>query len=273
MDIKFTDILKIPNPKEYKIHLACWNGHNQPLEIFISDKEVWKGWNSWRGEKDEFNRKYIFSLIDFYHEKNTWLFGGIYRVLKRGTKKYSHSYKVELTNQYSEMIGRLKLHWGRIGRAKSRRMERCIKDFTISEILKEEFTGEVFCGYENINHEFSRLETIINNSKMDWKAALENIKGIYLITDQHNGKKYVGSAYGNSGIWSRWSCYMTKGHGQNDELKELINQKGIKYARKYFRFTLLEYRNMKTDDKVIIDRESYWKEVLLSRGQFGYNRN
>ena len=152
-------------------------------------------------------------------------------------------------------------------------MEKWINEFQVSEILKEEFAGEVFCGYENINHDFSSLETIYKNTKQDWKAALENIKGIYLITDKRNGKKYVGSAYGDLGIWSRWYCYINTGHGKNDELTKLIKQKGIEYARKYFRFTLLEYRNMKTDDKIIIERESYWKEALLSRGQFGYNKN
>ena len=30
---------------------------------------------------------------------------------------------------------------------------------------------------------------------------------------------------------------------------------------------------MKTDDKVIIEREGYWKGVFLSRGKFGYNGN
>jgi len=30
---------------------------------------------------------------------------------------------------------------------------------------------------------------------------------------------------------------------------------------------------MKVDDKVIIERESYWKEVFLSRGKYGYNKN
>ncbi len=30
---------------------------------------------------------------------------------------------------------------------------------------------------------------------------------------------------------------------------------------------------MKADDKVIIERESFWKEVFLSRGTFGYNKN
>jgi len=273
MSINFSDVIKISNPKEYKIHLASWNGHHQPLDVFISDKERWKGWNEWRGEKDEFNRQYIFSLIDFYHEKDTWIFGGVYKVLKRLNKKYGRGYKVELTNQNSEMIGRLKLNWQRIGRSKSRKMEKCIDEFQVSEILKSEFTGEVFCGYENINHDFSSLEAIYKNEKPDWKAALENIKGIYLVTDKRNGKKYVGSAYGDYGIWSRWACYIKYGHGKNDELTKIIRQKSIGYARKYFCFTLLEYRNMKTDDKIIIERECFWKEALLSRGKFGYNKN
>jgi hypothetical protein len=273
MSIKFTEIVKIANPRDYKIHLATWNRHHQPLDIFISDKDDWKGWNEWRGEKNEFNRKYIFSLIDFYHENDTWLFGGIYEVIKRGHTKHARSYKVELTNQYSELIGRLKLQWRRIGRAKSRKMEKCLDEFYVSEILKEEFTGEIFCGYENINHDFSSIEIIVKNAKQDWKAALENIKGIYLITDKSNSKKYVGSASGSHGIWSRWASYINSGHGGNDELIKLIRKKGIEYARKNFCFALLEYRNMKTDDDIISNREKYWKDVLLSRGKYGYNKN
>jgi hypothetical protein len=30
---------------------------------------------------------------------------------------------------------------------------------------------------------------------------LENVKGVYLIVDKSNGKMYVGSAYGDTGIW------------------------------------------------------------------------
>ena len=114
---------------------------------------------------------------------------------------------------------------------------------------------------------------IVRNGKQDWKAALENVKGVYLITDKSNGKRYVGSAYGGSGIWSRWACYVGTGHGWNDELTKLIKQEGIEYARKHFQISLLEYRAMKTDDNTIIERECYWKDVLLSRGQFGYNKN
>ena len=273
MSIKLKDVLLFDNPKNYKVHLANWNGTHHPLDVFVSNKDDWKGWNSWRSEKDDFNRQYIFSLLDYYHESDTWLFGGVYEVIKRLNKIRGKGYEIELTDQFKPHIGRLKVKWQRSGRAKARRLENCLNDFYVSEILKEEYTGEVFCGYENINHDFFILENIFLSEKKDWKAALSNMKGVYLIMDKSNGKKYVGSAYGDSGVWSRWSCYIGNGHGHNDELTKLIKAKGKRYARDNFRFSLLEYRPMKTDDREIIARESYWKEVLLSRGSFGYNKN
>lgn len=107
----------------------------------------------------------------------------------------------------------------------------------------------------------------------DWKAALESVKGVYLIVDKSNGKKYVGSAYGTWGIWARWQCYVQTGHGWNDELTKLIAEEGLDYARRNFRISLLEYRPARTDDNVIIARESFWKEAVLSRVPLGYNKN
>jgi hypothetical protein len=265
--------LGIQNPTSYKVHLANWNGEDQPLDVFVRSKDEWKQWNSWRSNKDEFNRDYIFSLIDFFPEPDTWLFGGVYQVLERGEQNYAHSYKVDLTDQFRPMIGRLKIGWKRSGRAKARLFEKYIEEFEVSEILKEPYSGERFCGYENINHDFDRLEAIFSNTRPDWRAALENVKGVYLIIDKSNGKKYVGSASGETGIWSRWSTYMTTGHGYTDELTKIIDERGLKYARVNFRLSLLEYRPMRTDDEKIIERENYWKEALLSRGEFGYNKN
>lgn len=274
MDIHLNDILNFVNPMDYKIHLATWNGNVQPLEVFVRDKAEWENWNSWRGEKDDFNRKYIFSLMDYYHETNEWLFGGVYEVVNRfNITTRGRGYKVLLTDQFSPYIGRLKLNWKRTGRAKSRKLENYLEKFCVSEILREEYTGAIFCGYEHINHDFHVLENIFLRAKPDWKAALYSVKGVYLIMDKSNGKKYVGSAYGTEGIWSRWLCYIGNGHGHNDELTKLISENGKDYARQNFRFSLLEYRSMKTDDTEIIARESYWKEALLSRGEFGYNKN
>ncbi len=94
---------------------------------------------------------------------------------------------------------------------------------------------------DQIDLGFPIFENLILRQRSDWKTALENFKGVYLITDTSNGKRYVGSAYGVAGIWSRWECYVGTGHGYNDELTAIISRNGLDYARKHFRFVLLEY--------------------------------
>lgn len=262
---------------QYKIHLAAYNGYEQPLDVFVRDKNEWKQWNEWRGGKDDFNRKYILGLIPDYHRTGKYVFGGIFEVVERfdDWQETERGYKVELTKQFESLIGRLIVDFNRYPGLRGRAflLESFIDLLSVSEILPKPYEGEDFPGYENVKIDFSSLELIVVNQKMDWKVALENVKGIYLIVDKNNGKKYVGSAYGDYGIWARWSTYIYTGHGYNDELVDLIENNGIEYARKNFQFAILELRSMKTDDDTIIDRESFWKEVLLTRGKFGYNNN
>jgi len=272
-EIPITKIIKIDSINKFKLHAARWNGEYQPLDVYVRDKNEWFGWNTWRNNKNEFSRDFVFSLIDFYPEKDTWLFGGIYEILKRNNIPNSHSYEIKELNEYSPYVGRLKIKLEKPSRGRAFYLENHIEKMKVSEILKEQYSGELFPGYENINHRFDVLASIIKNEKPDWKASLKNVKGVYVITDSNNGKKYVGSAYGDSGIWSRWSCYIGTGHGWNDELTKIISEQGYDYAIKNFSLSLLEYRSMKVDDKVIIERENYWKEVFQSRGDFGYNKN
>jgi len=273
MNILLSQLLPIAHPEHYKLHLACWNGTDQPLDVFVRSREEWDGWNSWRNARDDFSREYIFSLIDFYPEKDRWLFGGAYRVLSRKPGDHAHSYEIELLEESRPLIGRMKLLLKRPGRAKAVNFENHYKNLIVVEIAPVPYSGEAFRGYEEIDVAFPMLETIFTIQRPDWKAALENVKGVYLITDTSNGKRYVGSAYGDTGIWSRWACYVQTGHGYNDELTRLISKSGIEHARENFRFALLEHRSMKTDDKAIFQREQYWKKVLLTRGEYGYNQN
>ncbi len=272
-EIPITQIIKIDEYRKFKFHAARWNGDEQPLDVYVKNKNDWFHWNTWRNNKNEFSRQYIFSLIDFYPETDMWLFGGIYEVVKRNDIPNSHSYEIKELVEYSAYVGRLKIKLEKPTRGRAFYLEHHIDKMKVAEILKHPYSGALFPGYENINHDFDILTPIFKNEKIDWKAALENVKGVYVIIDKSNGKKYVGSAYGDSGIWSRWSCYMGTGHGWNDELTKVIAQEGFDYAKNNFRLSLLEYRPMKVDDKVIIKRESYWKEVFLSRGKFGYNKN
>ena len=268
--IVLTDIIKIDNPKLYKLHLACWNGREQPLDVFVRSWNEWVEWNEYKGNRNDWSRDYIFSLIEFYSKPNSWLFGGIFKVKNR----FKERYEIEECLEYNKYVGRLILSFHRYQgmRGRAFRLENYIDELVVSEILPNIYEGEVFPGYDKINHDFFVLESIIRKEKIDWKTALQNIKGIYLITDKSNGKSYVGSAYGSYGIWARWQCYIETGHGWNDDLVKLISEKGIEYARANFKIALLEIFSMNTPDDDIQDREKYWKLVLMTR-EHGYNKN
>lgn len=273
MPILMPSIYPIPKPQEYKLHLACWNGEEQPLDVFVKSRAEWDGWNRWRNKRDDFSRPYILALIDFYPQADRWLFGGAYRVLARRPVQNAFSYDVELLPESQPFVGRLKLILRRPGRTKAFNLENQYEKIIVDELLPEPFNGQSFSGYDAIDLPFVSLEAIVHAQRPDWKAALENAKGVYLITDTSNGKVYVGSAYGDSGLWSRWECYAGTGHGHNDELTRLIRSYGIDYARKHFKFALLEQCPSKMDDKSIIRREGFWKSLFSSRGQLGYNKN
>ena len=98
------------------------------------------------------------------------------------------------------------------------------------------------------------------------------MKGVYVIHDKETGQRYVGSAYGDTGVWQRWATYAATLHGGNVGLKELVEEKGEEYYRSNMRFALLEYWSMRTDDAHVLERESYWKEVLHARS-LGHNKN
>ncbi len=117
------------------------------------------------------------------------------------------------------------------------------------------------------------VHTLVENDRLDWKTALESVKGIYLITDTNTLKRYVGSAYGDQGIWSRWKCYIETGHGGNKGMIDHIDKADIDYCRSNFRFALLEHRPIKTPEEKILEREVFWKNILLTKGEQGLNYN
>ncbi|MGI9310481.1 MAG: GIY-YIG nuclease family protein [bacterium] len=274
--IPITNIIEIDNPEEFKLHVASWNGYEQPLDVYVQNPEEWDEWNTYsHGGNDTHSRKYILSLINFHHETYVWLFGGVYEIISRRQTSDGWRYETKKLEGHSKYVGRLKIMLEYASRQRSLCLESYLESMSVSEILKEPYSGEKFPGYENINHDFSELIRIFSREDPSWRTALENVKGVYVIMDKSNGKKYIGSAYGDSGIWSRWGEYMdSSGHGWNAKLMELIKQKGDGYAADNFIISLLEYRSMKTDDQVIIDREQHWKKVFLSQDErYGYNKN
>ncbi len=52
----------------------------------------------------------------------------------------------------------------------------------------------------------------------------------------------------------------------------MVRKNGFDYVKANFRYSILENYNSRVDDSVILERESWWKEVLQTR-KFGYNSN
>lgn len=189
------------------------------------------------------------------------------------TDAHAISYDVALREDYmGAFIKRLMVAFQLPGRSVRLNFERFLDRIEIVSILPEPYAGEPFPGHDQINHTLGELELVVAQRRPDWRGALMHMKGVYVIHDQITGKPYIGSAYGDTGIWTRLGEYVASLHGGNVALRELVGHKGSEYARANLRFALLEFWSMRTSDEHVLARESYWKDVLLSR-EFGNNRN
>ena len=265
-----------------KIHVAQQAGRTRPIDVFTRSFEEWQ--NEWNGDYHSnhcWNRKLIFSIIELPGRQDRWLFGGVFRVRSHKPTidpdgKNWVEYKVDKEPIFEAIIGRLIIEWKKDARAKGRLPESMLSTMYVAEILPEKYKGEEFPGYANINHSYAILERIWEESKPDWSAALMHCQGVYLITDHQTGLRYIGSAYGEEGIWSRWGTYFaTGGHGNNKLIKNFLfeQDRGVEYARQNFHMTLLEQASSRDSESYIIKRESFWKEALLTRTSFGLNEN
>jgi hypothetical protein len=261
------------NPTLCKLHCAVWNGQEHPIDVLARSWTDWVGWNSWRGPRDDFNRQFIFSLAQTRGDASQWLFGGVFEVLARRPVPRAMSYDVKLRDDHmGPYIKRLVVGFRLPGRSVRLNLEAQLARIEVLSILPQPYTGEPFPGHDQINHTLGELEVVFAQHRPDWQGALQHMKGVYVIHDQLTGKAYVGSAYGDTGLWARLGEYVASLHGGNVALRELVGEGGPEYARANLRFALLEFWSMRTSDAQVLDREGYWKEVLLTR-EFGNNRN
>ena len=257
------------NNRRNRFHLAKTPpSGGRPIDALTKSKEEWLRWQVYRGKaKERFTVDYIISFAQL--KGNKFLFGGVFKITSRKSSKY----KVEYTNDYKDLIGRLILEYtGNNTRATVFTPSHIYENSIVSGIYEHRFKGEPFKSYSEINHSFNAIEIIIKNSLTDWKSALSSVFGIYLLSDKKTGKHYIGSAYGKNGIWGRWYDYVNSYHGKNKELKELFNKKSESYFRDNFVFSVLEIISSSSTKEDVIKKESLWKRKLFSK-EFGYNKN
>lgn len=256
------------NPQSAKVHLACWNGHNHPIDIFFDGK--FEEWQSWQTSRN-FGRPFIVSLIDLGWGR--WLFGGAYRSLACSDEKQGNCYKytTELMPETEEFTGRVVVDFKRSGRNSYRKAETISDQLEVVEMKSERLTFQDFSGYFKVLLTKSELDRIVRQQIPSWKAGLSHVAGVYLITDNSDGRLYVGSATGTQGLWARWSAYSADGHGGNTELRALLKEKGREHAQN-FQYSVLEIADTHASVEDVRARETHWKNVLRSR-EFGLNGN
>lgn len=259
--------------KVTKVKFNQFNGDVNPMDDYLKNPEVVNTrWLFWRAE----NRFFSVGQIAICFLKltwDTWLLTTIKRVTKELGITKGINYEGEEIEKYRSLFGRVIVKYHKTHQTQVRIYSEVMDKLEVSQILPVTFDGDDFPGYDNVCLSYEQLATIIHKNKRDWIAALGNQKAVYLITDKNNGKLYVGSATSEYGmLLQRWSNYVANGHGGNKELVELVKQEGFDYVKKNFQYSILENYNAKTDDKVVLRRESWWKETLQSR-RWGYNSN
>lgn len=269
--IKLIDLIHLAGLELQKFKIHCATGANPtPLEAFFDGE--FKGWQEYQ-HKHNFACDHILSLIHLGGAD--WLFAGIYKV--NGVQPRSNSEKSWFEYSTSELpgldhlVGRAVVVFDKTFRASYLKGERYADTLIVKEIKAERLSIGDFPGYNKVSLSLRGLKTVARQQPQSWKTALSNVSGVYLIADGATGRQYIGSAYGDGGIWQRWCSYAGSGHGGNKELQELLKEKGNNYAMNFL-FTILEVVDLNASMEYVTSRESHWKDALLTR-QYGYNSN
>ena len=268
-DIKLIDLIKLSGVelKEHKIHCAKSKEDNV-LDIFFAGK--FKEWQADQSKKN-FERPQILSMIAMDNDR--WLFAGLWDVL--GVREVSSGDQISFLYSTAEvpglehLVGRAIIYFEKKFRASYLNGSNFDDQLIVSEIRDRKMTVGDFPGYNSVNISYRRLKTIVGEAIPSWKTALSNVAGVYVITDNHNGKLYVGSAYGENGFWERWSNYTKTAHGGNKEFKSIKEKRGESHFNNFI-FSILEVCDLNLTKEQVIERENHWKRVLLTK-EFGYN--
>ena len=265
--MKLKDMIPFLEENKKNVNVHCAIGRTNIFDA--RDAFMLGSFKEWQEHqtKKNFARDYILSFV--FTAKNEWLFVGIYKSLdvKDHPTKDGFKYDTELTDIGKEYIGKAVFSFKKEFRQSYLCLENYIDDFELIEMYREK-VKPVFPGYNKVDVTWKDLSKWIETDS--WKTALENQKGVYLITDIKNGKRYVGSASGEEMLLGRWKSYIQSGHGGNVELKEF----DFEYIKENFKYSILEIFKESTDKDTILKRESWWKDVLMTRNkEFGYNKN
>jgi hypothetical protein len=261
--IKLNDILGLKSLDNIKIRFILMVEDNwNPVKLIKSENvhKLLEGqyWNYTKNKSYKIGQTTI-GFVRMNNTENLWLLFHVGIITKDLNIFNGVGYEHEILDNYSKYFGRLIIKYDNKSQNLVRNAESVIDDCEVMQILPDTFDNDIFPGYDKVNISWNDLSFVIE--KESWKTALQNQKGVYLITDISNGKLYVGSACGENMLLGRWQSYIKTCHGSNIELKNLDSE----YIKTNFRYSILDIFKSTVDDRIIIERESWWKEVLQTR--------
>ncbi|MBP7820461.1 MAG: GIY-YIG nuclease family protein [Candidatus Methanofastidiosum sp.] len=179
---------------------------------------------------------------------------------------YKYNYTLIEDERFTMLRDRIIISWGK-GRLW------CQNYINAKEVIEIQpgLHFKQFTDYMNFTLTFRELKEIVDSNYQDWKRALSNVNGIYMIVNSKEQKQYIGSTYGIGGIWGRWTEYVkTNGTGSNI-LLQACSSTDPGYTD-HITFTLLDILPRSISQKQAVERESLFKIKFGSRAM-GLNAN
>jgi len=171
--------------------------------------------------------------------------------------QFQFQYELEDVSGFDDLKERVIIDWGKA----AIKWEQLITNIKEVVEIQPGLNYRRFIDYFDFILGFDELQEIAQNQYPDWRKMLSATKGVYLINDSKSGKLYVGSAYGEDGIWGRWMSYVsTGGHGGNKSLKDLV-QRNSDYANN-FKFSILMLLPSTITASEAIQKEKLFKNKL-----------
>lgn len=285
--IRFSDFMPVPEPSRTKVKLNIRAGVGGAAAwdlLLAEDPEPWLNMTRHREQHQNNNldrAEYVLAFAQYYpYGPQYFIFGGFFRVTPVVPALIGGAgYRLKQLDQYSEYVKRLIIKLEQpVGRDLYLRWYDSLQGSKLNpeiyELAPDTKLG-TFPGYQNVRLKHHELQRIIANDEPSWRDALSSVKGVYVIADLSDGRLYVGSASGEAnGLWQRWSGYahLKNLTGGNKELEDMKLSLGDGHIVGNFQYSILEIFDPKTKAETILQRESFWKLALDSRGH-GMNRN
>ena len=188
------------------------------------------------------------------------------RWLDEGAKD-NYRYDLKRDERFSDLERRVVIDWtGGESNWHQRRLDKPVAE------LRDPASQGPCPDFRDIDISLAKLEHLMKHpdANSSWKDRLSSVGGIYLLTDHHNHRLYVGKADGKEGFWGRWSAYAKRDSG-NVAVDEAFASGALVHEETTV--SILDVVPRGPMQKKLVDRlESRWKVRLCSRVA-GYNRN